>query len=128
MKLWTMLMSLVIVAVLASGVLAQDKGKKRGPGMPAWKDLVGEKTQLDKPTFVTAVVAKVTDDSKKDRAKTRAEGMWTRLAVAAGADKDKADDYVFKSEDDFKAAQAKVMASFKKGRKKGGDSSDSTTK
>ena len=73
MKLWTMVAGLVIAGVVASSVFAQDAPKrgKRGQ-LPAWKDLVGDKTTLDKPTFVAALTKNVTDESKKDAATTRA--------------------------------------------------------
>jgi hypothetical protein len=111
-----MVASLVIAGLLTSGVFAQE-GKKKGRGMPNWKDLVGDKTTLDCPTFVAAVTKNAPAD-KQEKAKTRAQGMWDRLATAAGAEKGKTADYVFKSEDDFKAAQAKVMEAWKAKKKK----------
>jgi hypothetical protein len=116
MKLWTMVASLVIAGLLTSGVFAQE-GKKKGRGMPSWKDLVGDKTTLDKPTFVAAITKDAPAD-KAEKRKTYAGRMWDSLAVAAGADKDKTADYVFKSEDDFKAAQAKVREAWKAKKKK----------
>jgi len=96
--------------------LFAQEGKKRWQP-PTWKDLVGDKTTLDKATYVAAVTKNAPAD-KAEKAKTRAEGMWNRLAIAAGADKEKTADFVFKSEDDFKAALKKVRESFKKKEKK----------
>ena len=116
MRLWTMVASLVIAGVLTSSVFGQE-GKKKGRGMPSWKDLVGDKTTLDKATFVAAVTKNAPAD-KQDKAKSYAGRRWDALAVAAGADKEKTADFVFKSEDDFKAAQAKVRESYKGKKKK----------
>jgi hypothetical protein len=109
---------LVVAGLVTSTLFAQDAPAKkgRGRGMVAWAD-ANKDGKLDKACFVAAATKNVTDESKKDTAKTRAEGMFDRLAVAAGAaDADKAK-YVFTSEKDYTDALAKVRASFK-GKKK----------
>ena len=76
---------------------------------------------VDCASYCDAALKSVTDESKQEKAKS-ARGMFKRLATTA-AESGKEGEYVFKSEDDFKAAAEKVRASMKgKGRgNKGGE-------
>jgi hypothetical protein len=118
-----MVAGLVIAGVVASSVFAQDapkKSRRRGVTYEQAKKADGT---VDCASYCAAALKSVTDESKQEKAKSRAEGMFKRLATAAGAESGKEGEYVFKSEDDFKAAAEKVRASMKgKGRgNKGGE-------
>jgi hypothetical protein len=123
MRIWTMLLSLVVMAALAVDVSAAGKSGKGGGTRPApltWEQLLGGKTgPLTCEMFVDARVKAAPADADKDQTKTRAEGMWKRL-VDTKCGETKGDVTTF-TEQQYKDAMTKTMESFKgKGGKKKG--------
>lgn len=74
---------MVIAGVVASSVLAQDapkKSRRRGVTYEQAKKADGT---VDCASYCAAALKSVTDESKQEKAKSRAEGMFKRLATAA---------------------------------------------
>jgi hypothetical protein len=118
MKLWTMLVSLLLAAVVVSSVCAQEKekdGKKgRGKGrtMMTFKEMVGsDDGKLTEELYVKARTKNAPED-KKEAAATRAKEGFKRLA----GDKKEL------TKDEYEAAVKKMIENFKgRGGKRGGD-------
>ena len=113
MRFWTMLMSLIVVAVLATGAYAQEKkaaGKHGGHHqMQSFKDMVGsDDGKLTEDLLVKAYTKNVPDD-RKEQATTRVKAMWKRLAG----------DKTELTKDEFEAARKKMVEEWQaKGGKK----------
>lgn len=117
MRIWTMLLSLVVMVALAVDVSAAGRsGKGGGSRTPmTFAQLAGsDDATLTKDKFVAARTKDAPAD-QAEQAKTRAEGMWDRLVKAA-------DGKTELKKADYEAAMKKVMEELKSkgGGKRGG--------
>jgi hypothetical protein len=117
MRLWTVLASLLVVGVLASGVYAQEKkeGKRRGPQAVKFEDADANKDgKLTQDEFCAARMKGVPED-RKEKAKEWVERSWKAIA----GDKKEL------TKDEYEAGLKKMMEQFKnKGGKKRGEKKD----
>ena len=117
MRIWTTLLSLVIVCLMVCNVYAQDKkGHGSSHQHASFKDMAGsDDAKLTEDAFVKARTQNAPED-KKAEMETRAKAMWKRVAG----------DKTELTKDEFEDGYKKAMEAFKakggKGRsKKGGE-------
>jgi hypothetical protein len=124
MRFWTILASLLVAGVMASGAYAQGEGKKKDrkrgdrPQMASFKDMVGsDDGKLTEELYVKARTKNAPED-RKEQAKKRAEDMWKRIA----GDKKEL------TKDEYEAAMKKLREAMKnKGGKRGGPKGEKKT-